>query len=129
MCDKNIGMLGRYADKEFKLGSVLADEIEREIESRYLLLPVDSDGVPIKLGDDLEIVEHSKRIKCKSISVSERGWTVCGPDEWSNLYTTPLECRHVKPRTLENVLAEVENGELSIDGAAAEIRELLGVDA
>ena len=54
---------------------------------------------------------------------------MCGPDEWSNLYTTPLECRHVKPRTLENVLAEVENGELSIDGAAAEIRELLGVDA
>lgn len=33
-----------------------ADEIEREIAERYQLLPVDADGVPIRVGDVMEFV-------------------------------------------------------------------------
>ena len=106
----------------------IADEIEAEIAERYMELPLDADGVPIHVGD--EMMQNGKEIGTV-IAVGYHG----EPKAW----ILPHKCfisisyfasgiAHVKPRTLFDVLAEVENGELSIKDAEAEIRKLLGVE-
>lgn len=108
-----------------QLGSVLADEIQAEVDERFMELPLDADGVPIRLEDELEYVGRVFAIGPKVV-FAKRGFAD-GHYE-VEAYSSDV-CRHVKPRTMFDVLAEVENGELSIDKAEAEIRELLGVDA
>ena len=34
------------------------DEIEKELKERYVLLPLDKDGVPIHVGDEMDCGEH-----------------------------------------------------------------------
>lgn len=88
-----------------------------------MLLPVDSDGVPIRVGDKIEHRGHTGDVwlfGANEIMCTDR---VCYPIE---------ECHLVKPRTLEDVLAdfaaEVEHDNNTIETArkyAAEIRELM----
>lgn len=105
----------------------IADEIEAEIAERYMELPVDADGVPIRVGDKLEahLLKDKPRFTAMGILYDGEQWYVKDGESWA---MTVNIVRHVKPRTLEDVLAEVENGELSIKDAEAEIRELLGVE-
>lgn len=114
------------------------DAIEAEIAEKYMELPVDADGVPIRVGDKVEY-QNGKRDVVRFITVNdgeptlnERGWI-------------PGKCRHVKPRTVEDVLNDCAD-EISekrgiapelnrdtptrneiVDKYADEIRELLGV--
>ena len=110
-------------------GMEIADEIEREVAERYMKLPVDADGVPIHVGDvvqfrnDAPVVVNS--LGMSSIYENDSGFFARNGGFYGQ--GTLKNVRHVKPRTLFDVLAEVENGELSIDDAAAEIRELMGV--
>lgn len=101
---------------------MMADEIEREIAERYMLCPVDADGVPIRVGDVLERVDGGPSQKASCVCSS--GFN----DEpiWNASYF-----RHA-PRTVEDVLADfaadVENDRNTIETArkyAAEIRELM----
>ena len=39
-----------------------ADEIQAEIDSRYMLLPVDAVGVPIHVGDEVVDYETPRRV-------------------------------------------------------------------
>ena len=115
----------------------LADEIETEIAERYMLLPVDANGEPIHVGDVMTL-RHEKT--CEVVAVSETQFTgkklgsencVCN----ANLH------RHVKPRTLEDVLvdmletavgysdAHTDVSLVAVEKYADEIRELLGGDA
>lgn len=78
-----------------------ADEIEAEISERYVLLPLDADGVPCKVGDML-IHDGSKHevlavdTRCVWFDIARR--TIA-------LEPFPAdECHHVKPRTIEDVL-------------------------
>ena len=90
------------------------DEIEQEIAERYIELPVDADGVPIHVGDYLESEEYDGRLfPCRGLNVevckSGKRWTVCmSYDSYSGTseYTPANRCRHVKPRTIEDVLRE-----------------------
>ena len=112
---------------------MLIDEIEAEIESRYMLLPVDADGVPIRVGDTIEY-PNGRRDVVRFITVNdnmstfnERGWVAS-------------KCRHVKPRTIEDVLidmleaavgysdAHTEVSLVAVEKYADEIRELMEVD-
>lgn len=115
----------------------LADGIEAEVESEYMKLPVDVDGVPIRVGDKIEHRGHTGDVwlfGANEIMCTDR---VCYPIG---------ECRHVKPRTLEDVLhdfweeweshpIDAEWGERlerlreSEAKYADEIRELLAGDA
>lgn len=132
----------------------IADEIEAEwqdsydamcleIERDYMKLPVDADGVPIHVGDEVEWINDNGKYK------------VCGVGELVALRTHASDCftvgpnrlRHVKPRTLEDVLRDfakevnVSSSDfISVDGEEAymlaainetadEIRELMGGDA
>ena len=124
------------------------DKVEREIAERYMQLPEDVNGVPIHMGDTIEgeLLDDS----------TVRG-TVCAfhlyddePDSvyikvnlhgvWTIKELRIARCRHVKPRTVEDVLMDVmsdfadadfndETLETITARYADEIRELLGGDA
>lgn len=78
---------------------VVFGAIEAEIAERYMELPVDADGVPIHVGDSIEY-PNGERDVVRFITVNdnmptfnESGWIAS-------------KCRHVKPRTIEDVLYE-----------------------
>ena len=126
---------------------LMASEIEAEIAERYMELPVDADGVPIRPDDlmactafdtnDFDGKEHV-------MAVGNGFWV--DKDGCTHI---PSETHHVKPRTLEDVLedyvveyqtrhARSEFGAEHFDHVdvhemvkrcADEIRELLGGDA
>ena len=91
-----------------------ADEIQAEIDSRYMELPLDADGVPIRVGDYLHSDETRCDFPCRGYNMwldgaNEKWWTVeCCYDKHSGTseYVSAKSCRHVKPRTVEDVLEE-----------------------
>ena len=108
--------LRRYI-RSFVTGSMetdltdFADEIEREIAERFMELPVDADGVPIHVGDELcgygrlnGGVTVSAVTGWGGVIVTDKGMT-CNPAK-DGLLWDGQECRHVKPRTIEDVLEE-----------------------
>lgn len=109
--------------------------VEREIERDYIRLPRLDDGV-VNVGDWVE--SDYGEVRC----VREIEAIVWSGDRWDFQFSDEpgdtRDCasiddfyacsRHVvKPRKLYDVLAELENGELSIDDAESEIRELMEV--
>ena len=116
------------------------DAIQAEVDSRFMELPVDADGVPIRVGDMIEYEgdEDTYRLHARGVYVYEDGHVAVMNERLGIWYQE--NCRHVKPRTLEDVLREfAENAvccnqfgslyanEDAIAKSAAEIRELLGV--
>lgn len=111
----------------------LCDKVEREIAERYMELPTDADGVPIHVGDLLQLGDT--RSEVMAFEYRPHGklpWSWLTKDgEW---YSTAFT-QHVKPRTLEVVLEDmlIEKDETDlcsmglISKYADEIRELLGV--
>lgn len=110
---------------------------EMEVDERYVELPVDADGVPIRVGDMLD--GYGRIIEVVELWHGRTGWTICTMD--GNAYHDPEAFAHYKPeppeRTVEDVLAdlldvagkpgqELDAGDL--EGFADEIREMLGVD-
>lgn len=116
----------------------IADEIEAEIAERYMELPVDADGVPIRpreevstgMGDDGPIGHLEYWYPNHWVAVIEYK-----PGRFTRY--DPAAIRHVKPRTLENVLRDYACDFADSSGPdydeeitqryADEIRELLGV--
>ena len=114
----------------------IADEIESEIAEQFMELPVDADGVPIRIGDTVCEVDVSVPIEVMSLTFYEDyvDVNVCGMN--------PNMLRHVEPRTLESILCDAlavvscmgdgivrtfKPDEPYVAKVAAEIRELLGV--
>ena len=103
-------------DKEIQQ---IADEIEREIAERYMELPLDADGVPVKLGDTIGEVDN-----CDRYTFTVEGYTSALPDGIGELMLVddhddcwyPSECRHVNPRTIEDVLRELVDSALDGTG-------------
>ena len=91
----------------------LVDEIEREVAERYMLLPVDADGVPIRIGDLLECSEYgnqTERFTVYGYTTEYSTWTgdtatLMATNENSTEFYCD-RCHHVKPRTIEDVLRE-----------------------
>lgn len=102
-----------------------ADGIEAEVESEYMKLPVDADGVPIRPGDKL--IGYNERFDVEGVG---DGIVIfrAEDDELGELFN-PAATIHVKPRTLEDVLMDAGVSIAAISDVAAEIRELLGGDA
>lgn len=71
-----------------------------EIEAAYMKLPVDADGVPIRVGDEIEY-PNGRRDVVRFITINDDLPTFNG-DWW-----TASKCRHVKPDTVEGIIAEV----------------------
>lgn len=122
-----------------------ADEIEAEIAANYLELPADADGVPIRVGDVVEFGESRNQGIVKALN----GHMVIAmhvDDDYTNYAKYGLlwnadACRHVNPRTVEDVLRDVwkealdyaksdiwRNPDEVFAERADEIRELMEVD-
>ena len=92
---------GHWLDAWHRQFDKLLEAIQTEIDSRYMLLPMDADGVPIHVGDYLRFCDFD--IQCAAVS-PER---VYYWDEYSDAHWVKgCECHHVKPRTVEDVLRE-----------------------
>ena len=125
----------------------LIDEIEVEVAERYQLLPVDADGVPIHMGDAVEgeLLFDNTTVRgtvcAYHIHDDDEPGTVYirvkpTKDTWTIKELQFKRCRHVKPRTLEDVVADaIQYGHNGITGDriegkvaefCAEIRELIG---
>ena len=83
----------------------IADEIQAEIDERFMELPVDADGVPIHVGDKLrgKYLNGNPIVEVIAIDYSANGWRI-SENECS--FSTPNLYVHVKPRTVEDVLRE-----------------------
>ena len=79
------------------------DGIEREIAEKYMELPVDADGVLIRIGDTVSEVGDCVPMKVMSLTFYEDCVDVnaCGMN--------PKLLVHVKPRTVEDVLRDCCN--------------------
>lgn len=117
--------------REELLGFV--NEIEREIAERYMKLPVDADGVPIRPGeqmaDDSQRADGLGLAKWDVVSVNE-----CAFFDMSGGLHVGKQCHHVKPDPVKELLEELLNdidyaydGKVTIaqliDEYAARIRE------
>ena len=89
--------------EECNLLLIIADEIEREIESRYMELPVDADGVPIHVHDWIEVDDKKQRVA--AVAIGSAFWWEEDGCHWKQSFM----CRYVKPRTLEDVLTDFAN--------------------
>ena len=128
--------------------TALLSKVEQEIAERFMELPVDADGVPICMGDT---VEGELLLDNATVRGTVCAYHIHDDDEPGTVYirVKPTEdtwtikelrftrCRHVKPRTLEDVLsdyatalvrdANLTNGVAkNTERYANEIRELLG---
>lgn len=107
----------------------LIDEIEAEIAEYYTKLPVDADGVPIRVNDRL--IAYNERVDVEGVGDGIVIYRTEN-DELCLMFN-PAAAIHVKPRTLEDVLFEFgEEFEGEMDEIAPiivkyadEIRELL----
>ena len=129
---------GTWLDSWHREFDRLANAIQAEVDGRFMELPVDADGVPIHIGDMIEYEgdEDTYRLHARGVYVYEDGHVAVMNERLGIWYQE--NCRHVKPRTLEDVLNDLEG--LSVvymkygDYASRvceltdEMRELLGVD-
>lgn len=142
---KSIDKLRKFVKDRFVInsqslnsGMQIADEIEAEIAERYMELPADADGVPIHVGD----VMMDGKTPRYAVAVAPESFMMDGY-ETGSFYRPGLakNHRHVKPRTLEDVLidmletavgysdAHTDVALVAVESYADEIRELLGGDA
>lgn len=139
---KSIEKLRKYAPITSEWDAILnaaADEIEAEIAERYMLLPADADGVPIKVGETCYDTDTAEPFEVSSIEWNGVCWSAWSKPEKRHIYN---HVSHVKPRTLEDVLRKLVDDALDGTGRdpllkdwkalvaryADEIRELLGVE-
>ena len=116
-----------------------AGEIQVEIDSRYMELPIDADGVPIHVGDTLELhgqYEEEGQYEVDGLTYYGDCWYF---SDGAGHHFNTFGWSHVKPRTIVDVLHDCCNewnqhlGKDWEQGVYAkyadEIRELLGSDA
>ena len=108
------GMRGNYATYEDLVMRCcdIADEIEQEIEERYIELPKDADGEPIHIGDKLvgKYLVGNPIVECTRLTLTNDWMVGHGrEDGTSGLFV------HYKPPTVEDVLWEFA---LEIDQSA-----------
>lgn len=113
-----------WLDSWHKAFDAACGEIEAEIAERYMALPLDADGVPIRVGDEINSLGCG--VLVNSIIWDGKNWyaseTVLSGDWLPVKYSD-----HAKPRTLEDVLQCAGVSVAAIEDVAAEIRELMEV--
>lgn len=89
----------------------------------WIKLPVDADGVPIHLGDELTNGEDIPA-KVRSMMLIEEGWMVSSQPR-PGLTVAPNILRHVQPDTWERIIEDALHAFLDDDAPAAPTKEEL----
>lgn len=101
-----------WLDSWHKAFDAACDRIEAEIAERYMELPTDADGVPIHVGDLIEYGFKGERLEVTHIGLTKHGDPTIAyrrPNGTLDSSCIGSECRHVKPRTIEDVLRDCCN--------------------
>ncbi len=77
----------------------LVDAIEAEVAERYVELPLDADGVPVRIGDVIAYVDNTRPKEVVALVPPSMVMVEDGP-RYVDM------CRHYKPPTVEDVLFE-----------------------
>lgn len=144
---ESIRHLKHYAHNSMKIHTMnkvieIADEIERENSEKYMELPVDADGVPIRVGDKMELVaseEYPDNYLVGSgevvgYSFKDGEAAVLTQALPAPIHSRPNMLRHVKPdpvkELIENLVRDVYGSyyltaeqDRQIDECAMRIRE------
>lgn len=107
--DGYVRIIANQAGFETQRLDEIIDAIQAEVDERFMELPLDADGVPIRPGD--QMTDYSKRVdghgiaKWDVVSVNE-----CAFFDMSHGLHIANQHHHVKPRTVEDVLWDAVNG-------------------
>lgn len=125
--DENIVSPEFVAQECGRKALLIADAIEREIAERYIELPLDADGVPIRVGDWLVGVKRwsGERFQVSHIEFDGERWEAV--DVETSDAIDAKDTRHVKPRTLEDVLRDCVTHSMTVDRVVDGI-PVLGID-
>lgn len=96
--------------EECNLLLVLADEIQAEVDERFVELPTCSDGI-IRLGDDIGN-EHYNIGVIDAIAFTADGYEVYSD---GNGWAVRGDERHVRPRTLEDVIYDIAVNSVQVE--------------
>ena len=80
----------------------IAERIEQEVSERFMELPVDADGVLIRVGDVLD--GYGKTIEVVELRHGRSGWVLISRD--GNGYADTFAFTHHHAPTVEDVLRE-----------------------
>lgn len=99
---------GEWLDGWNRAVLATVEKIEQEVSERYMELPKDADGVPIRVGDVLTDGKHTYTVT--SVTFDSFAVTVCGHSETS-LNSWPIDqpgkMRHHHAPTVEDVLRDM----------------------
>ena len=139
-----------YEDYDARMMEI-ADAVEAEIAERYIELPVDADGVPVRVGDELECHANGYDGAFTVFAIGndvvvgnhDIEWLGRNPSKWFHVASF---CTHAKPRTIEDALNDFgekvwntacapegytwsnANLDADLERCAEEIRGLMGKD-
>lgn len=81
----------------------LADEIQAEIDERFMELPIDADGVPWTLETESFVDDTGAKVVFSGLEVDYAGrWKIRS----NCVLHDPSSCRHIKPDPLKELLRE-----------------------
>ena len=80
--------------------------LDAALSRHYVELPVDADGVPIRIGDIVKCTFADDNATVKYLSLQEDGWSIVVEYPGGRGHRTPESMRHVKQRTIEDVLTD-----------------------
>lgn len=104
----SFGIDGEWLDGWNRAVLATVEKIEKEVSERYMELPVDADGVPIRVGDvmesEVDYLFDGKPFTVRALVLCEDGWEV-GDGRFGNRYEPDSLHHHHEP-TVEDVLRE-----------------------
>lgn len=106
------GMLGASVTDVKGALEIIADRIDEALKSYYIPLPKDADGMPIRIGDELE-TSHYEDGTVAGIQYYETGRTLIAvrPHGWDTPTWYDPECyTHAKPDSWERIIKDALQG-------------------
>lgn len=92
--------------EECNLFLIIADEIETELAANYYKLPLDADGIPTNVGDEMTCHGHVFTV-CAVAPARIHEWATTGPGKpRMTVSYEPEECTHYHAPTIEDLLRD-----------------------
>ena len=85
--------------------------LESNVSGQYTKLPVDADGVPIRVGDTVAIFDHKDAHAVETIELTSRGWFVHAGEHTC----IPINLHHVQTDSWESIIHDAMKG-MELDG-------------